>query len=242
MDRKTLAAAFPYTIPVLMGYLSIGIVFGWMMSAIGYGPLWSVAMSATIYAGSGQYLGVDLLKNATPLADVAFLTLVINFRHLVYGLSMLEKFKGMGWRKLYMIFSLTDETYALLAGVRPPEGVDEKGFYFTIALLDQVYWIAGSLVGAVAGSLITIDTEGIDFAMTALFIVIAVDQWRSAQRHFPALLGAGGTLLCLLWLGPDGGRFLIPALGILVAGLLLVRPVLDKPAPDRLSGKGGERA
>ncbi len=242
MDRKTLAAAFPYTIPVLMGYLSIGIVFGWMMSAIGYGPLWSVAMSATIYAGSGQYLGVDLLKNATPLADVAFLTLVINFRHLVYGLSMLEKFKGMGWRKLYMIFSLTDETYALLAGVRPPEGVDEKGFYFTIALLDQVYWIAGSLVGAVAGSLITIDTEGIDFAMTALFIVIAVDQWRSAQRHFPALLGAGGTLLCLLWLGPDGGRFLIPALGILVAGLLLARPVLDKPAPDRLSGKGGERA
>lgn len=242
MDRKTLAAAFPYTIPVLMGYLSIGIVFGWMMSAIGYGPLWSVAMSATIYAGSGQYLGVDLLKNATPLADVAFLTLVINFRHLVYGLSMLEKLKGMGWRKLYMIFSLTDETYALLAGVRPPEGVDEKGFYFTIALLDQVYWIAGSLVGAVAGSLITIDTEGIDFAMTALFIVIAVDQWRSAQRHFPALLGAGGTLLCLLWLGPDGGRFLIPALGILVAGLLLARPVLDKPAPDRLSGKGGERA
>ena len=242
MDRKTLAAAFPYTIPVLMGYLSIGIVFGWMMSAIGYGPLWSVAMSATIYAGSGQYLGVDLLKNATPLADVAFLSLVINFRHLVYGLSMLEKFKGMGWRKLYMIFSLTDETYALLAGVRPPEGVDEKGFYFTIALLDQVYWIAGSLVGAVAGSLITIDTEGIDFAMTALFIVIAVDQWRSAQRHFPALLGAGGTLLCLLWLGPDGGRFLIPALGILVAGLLLARPVLDKPAPDRLSGKGGERA
>lgn len=242
MDRKTLAAAFPYTIPVLMGYLSIGIVFGWMMSAIGYGPLWSVAMSATIYAGSGQYLGVDLLKNATPLADVAFLTLVINFRHLVYGLSMLEKFKGMGWRKLYMIFSLTDETYALLAGVCPPEGVDEKGFYFTIALLDQVYWIAGSLVGAVAGSLITIDTEGIDFAMTALFIVIAVDQWRSAQRHFPALLGAGGTLLCLLWLGPDGGRFLIPALGILVAGLLLARPVLDKPAPDRLSGKGGERA
>ena len=104
MDRKTLAAAFPYTVPVLMGYLSIGIVFGWMMSSIGYNPLWSVAMSATIYAGSGQYLGVDLLKNATPLADVAFLTLVINFRHLVYGLSMLEKFKGMGWRKLYMIF------------------------------------------------------------------------------------------------------------------------------------------
>lgn len=242
MSRKSLAAAFPYTMPVLMGYLSIGIVFGWMMSAIGYNPLWSVAMSVTIYAGSGQYLGVDLLKNSTPLADVAFLTLVINFRHLVYGLSMLEKFRGMGWRKLYMIFSLTDETYALLAGVHPPENVDEKDFYFTIALLDQVYWIAGSLAGAVAGSLITVNTEGIDFAMTALFIVIAVDQWRSAQRHFPALLGAGGTLLCLLWLGPDRGQFLIPALGILVAGLLLARPMLDKPVPDQLSGRGDERA
>lgn len=236
MNRKSLAAAFPCTVPVLMGYLSIGIVFGWMLSAIGYNPLWSVAMSATIYAGSGQYLGVDLLANATPLADVAFLTLVINFRHLVYGLSLLEKFKGMGWRKLYMIFSLTDETYALLAGLKAPEGMNEKDFYFTIAVLDHIYWILGSLIGAVAGSLITINTEGIDFAMTALFIVIAVEQWQSAQRHFPVFLGALGTLLCLLLIGPDGGRFLIPALGILVAGLLLARPMLEKaeeqPAPE----------
>jgi len=240
MNRATLKAALPVTVPVLMGYLSIGVVFGWMMSAIGYNPLWSVAMSMTIYAGSGQYLGVDLLANATPLADVAFLTLVINFRHLVYGLSMLEKFKGMGWRKLYMIFSLTDETYALLAGVRPPEGTDEKGFYFTIAVLDHLYWILGSLIGAVAGSIITINTEGIDFAMTALFIVIAVEQWQGASRHFPVFLGAAGTLLCLLILGPDGGRFLIPALGILVAGLLLARPALEgMPHAPAQEGGGG---
>lgn len=240
MNRKSLAAAFPYTVPVLMGYLSIGIVFGWMLSAVGYHPLWSVAMSLTIYAGSGQYLGVDLLANATPLADVAFLTLVINFRHLVYGLSMLEKFKGMGVRKLYMIFSLTDETYALLAGVQAPEGVNEKDFYFTIAVLDHLYWILGSLIGAVAGALITINTEGIDFAMTALFIVIAVEQWQSNQRHFPVFLGAIGTVVCLLWLGPDGGRFLIPALGILVAGLLLARPMLDKPEPAPETLEGGD--
>jgi len=239
MNRTTLKAALPVTVPVLMGYLSIGIVFGWMMSAIGYHPLWSVAMSMTIYAGSGQYLGVDLLANATPLADVAFLTLVINFRHLVYGLSMLEKFKGMGWRKLYMIFSLTDETYALLAGVRAPKGVNEKDFYFTIAVLDHLYWILGSLIGAVAGSLITINTEGIDFAMTALFIVIAVEQWQGAARHFPVFLGAGGTLLCLLAAGPDGGRFLIPALGILVAGLLLARPALER-TPQAPAQKGGD--
>ncbi len=227
MDQKTLAAAFPHTAPVLMGYLSIGVVFGWMMSAAGFVPLWSAAMSVTIYAGSGQYLGVDLLANASPLADAAFLTLVINFRHLVYGLSMLEKFQGMGWRKLYMIFSLTDETYALLAGVRAPEGVDEKRFYFTIAVLDHLYWIAGSLLGAVAGALITINTEGIDFAMTALFLVIAVEQWQSGAKRAPVYLGAAGTLACLLVFGPQGGRFLIPALVILVAGLLLLRPRLE---------------
>lgn len=240
MNRKTLAAAFPHTVPVLMGYLSIGIVFGWMMSAAGFPPLWSAVMSLTIYAGSGQYLGVDLLADAAPLADVAFLTLIINFRHLVYGLSMLEKFRGIkGPRKLYMIFALTDETYALLSGVQPPEGVEAKDFYFAISLLDHLYWIAGSVLGAVAGALITIDTEGIDFAMTALFIVIAVEQWESHDRHFPVFLGAGGTLLSLLFLGPEGGRFLIPALAILVGGLLLARPKLD--APDGAL-KGGEGA
>lgn len=242
MNRKALAAAFPRTVPVLMGYLSIGFVFGWMLSAIGYNPLWSAAMSLTIYAGSGQYLGVTLLDNATPLADVAFLTFVLNFRHLVYGLSMLEKFRGMGVRKLYMIFSLTDETYALLAGVQAPEGVNEKDFYFAIAALDHLYWILGSLIGAVAGSLISVNTEGIDFAMTALFIVIAIEQWQSSRRHLPVFLGAGGTLACLLLFGPEGGRFLIPALGILVAGLLLARPVLDRPDPSQDAPEGGDRA
>ncbi len=232
MNRKTLAAAFPHTVPVLMGYLSIGIVFGWMLSAAGFHPVWSLIMSSAIYAGSGQYLGVQLLAHASPLADAAFLTLVLNFRHLVYGLSMLEKFQGMGWRKLYMIFSLTDETYALLAGVEAPEGVNEKQFYFLIAILDHLYWIAGSIIGAVAGALITINTEGIDFAMTALFLVIAVEQWQSGKSHSPVFLGALGTLACLLVFGPENGRFLIPALVILVAGLLLMRPGLEGGRPS----------
>lgn len=237
MDRKTLTAAFPHTIPVLMGYLSIGVVFGWMMSAAGFAPVWSAVMSVSIYAGSGQYLGVELLSSAAPLADAAFLTLIINFRHLVYGLSMLEKFQGMGWRRAYMIFSLTDETYALLSGVQAPDGVDEKGFYLAIAVLDHLYWIAGSILGAAAGSLIAIDTEGIDFAMTALFLVIAVEQWRANTCHAPVLLGAAGTLACLLAFGPDNGRFLIPALAILVAGLLLMRPRLERL---ETSPEGGE--
>jgi len=228
VNRKALRAAFPHTVPVLMGYLAIGVVFGWMLSAIGYGPVLAGVMSVTVYAGSGQYLGVELLDEVAPLIQVAFLTLIINFRHLVYGLSMLEKFKGMGWRKIYMIFSLTDETYALLAGVEPPEGVDGKKFYFYISALDHLYWIAGSLIGALAGSLIKINTEGIDFAMTALFIVIAIGQWQANRRHFPVFLGAIGTLVCLLLFGSTNGQFLIPALVVLVAGLLLARPSLER--------------
>ena len=123
MDRKTLAAAFPLTVPVLMGYLAIGIAFGLMLQSAGWGVGWAALMSLTIYAGSGQYLGVSLLAAGAPLAQVAFLTLMVNFRHLVYGLSMLEKFRGMGWRKLYMIFSLTDETYALLSSAKAPEEI-----------------------------------------------------------------------------------------------------------------------
>ena len=242
MDKRALRAAFPHTIPVLMGYLAIGLVFGWMLSAIGYGPVWAGAMSLTVYAGSGQYLGVNLLEQANPLLQVALLTLIINFRHLVYGLSMLEKFKGMGWRKIYMIFALTDETYALLAGVQPPEDVDEKRFYFWISLLNHLYWIAGSLIGAIAGSLITINTEGIDFAMTALFIVIAIGQWKSSTQHFSAFLGAGGTLACLLLFGSENGHFLVPALAVLVAGLLLARPVLDRPEEALSDPKGGRES
>lgn len=226
MNRKTLAAAFPLTVPVLMGYLAIGMAFGLMLQSIGYGVGWALLMSVVIYAGSGQYLGVSLLAVGAPLTQVAFLTLMVNFRHLVYGLSMLEKFRGMGTRKLYMIFSLTDETYALLAGVEAPEGVDKRDFYFTIALLDHLYWIAGSILGAAAGALITINTEGIDFAMTALFLVIAVGQWRAAGSHIPALLGGAATLVSLLLVGAED--MLLPALAIIVIALTLLRPRLEE--------------
>lgn len=226
MDRKSLAAAFPVTVPVLMGYLAIGMAFGFMLQAIGYNFIWAFFMSLTVYAGSGQYLGVSLLSSAAALSTVAVMTLLINFRHLVYGLSMLEKFRGMGLRKFYMIFSLTDETYALLSSVQPPVGVDPRNFYFSIALLDQSYWILGSVIGAVAGALLPIDTTGIDFAMTALFVVIAVDQWSAYKRHLPALLGAGVTLLSLFLVGAE--NMLLPALGVIVLVLLLLRQRLDE--------------
>ena len=230
MDRKALAAAFPVTLPVLMGYLAIGIAFGLMLQEIGYNFIWAFFMSLTIYAGSGQYLGVTLLATAASLGTVALMTLLINFRHLVYGLSMLEKFRGMGWRKLYMIFSLTDETYALLSSAQAPIGVDPRRFYFAIALLDQSYWILGSVIGGVAGALIPFSTEGVDFAMTALFVVIAVDQWKAYKKHLPALIGGAVTVVFLIILGSLFGQdqMLLISLGVIVLLLLILRDRLEE--------------
>ena len=225
MDRKTLAAAFRVTLPVLMGYLAIGAAFGLMLQAIGYGAVWAFFMSLIIYAGTGQYVGVDLLHSAAGLAQVALLTLLINFRHVVYGVSMLEKFRGMGILKLYMIFSLTDETYALLSSTDLPDGLVPKKFYFYVAALDQSYWIAGSVIGSIAGSLIKFNTNGIEFAMTAIFIVIATEQWKRSKDHRPVLIGAGVTLVSLLVAGRE--NMLLPALFIIVALLLLLRKKLE---------------
>ena len=226
MNRKTLAAAFPVTVPVLMGDLATGRAYGLRLQAIGYGVLWALLMSVVIYAGSGQYLGVSLLAAGASLPQVAFLTLMVNFRHLVYGLSMLEKFRGMGLRKFYMIFSLTDETYALLSSARAPEGVEEHDFFVAVALLDQSYWVLGSAVGSLLGSALGFDTTGVDFAMTALFLVIAVGQWRAAGSHIPALLGGAATLASLLVVGAED--MLLPALAIIVIALTLLRPRLDE--------------
>ena len=225
MNRKALTAAFPATVPVLMGYLAIGMAFGLMLETAGYGVGWALLMSMTIYAGSGQYLGVSLLATGASLSQVAFLTLMINFRHLVYGLSMLEKFRGMGARKFYMIFSLTDETSALLSSARAPAGVEEHASYFAGAMLDHSYWMLGSVMGSVLGAALGLDTTGVDFAMTALFLVIAVGQWKKAGSHLPALLGGAATLLSLMLVGAE--EMLLPALGLIVLALTALRPKLD---------------
>lgn len=224
MNRKTIAAAFKPTIPVLMGYLAIGVAFGLMLQSAGYGVFWACLMSVSIFAGSGQYLGVSLLATGAPLTQVAFLTLIINFRHLVYGLSMLEKFRGMGKRKLYMIFALTDETYALLSSARVPAGIDTHDFYFCVAILNHSYWVLGSALGSLAGSMLGFDTTGVDFAMTALFLVIAVGQWKAAGSHLPALLGGLITLGSLLIFGAQD--MLLPSLGAMIFSLTLLRTKL----------------
>ena len=204
-----------------MGYLFLGIAFGVLLSEKGFSLPWALFMSAVIYAGSMQFAAIGLLTAAFAPLSAFFLTLMVNARHLFYGLSMLEPFRKMGRLKPYMVFSLTDETYSLLCGIRPPENVDQKWFTFFIALLDQSYWIIGSCIGAVAGSLIPFDSTGIDFAMTALFLVIFVEQWENAESKLPALLGIGITVTCLLVFGPD--RFLIFSMAGILAALLLFK-------------------
>jgi len=218
--KKALKYAFVETIPVLCGYLFIGFAFGVMLRDAGYFPPWAFAASLTIYAGSGQYLLVSLLASGATLITTAAMTLLLNCRHIFYGLSFLETFNEMGLKKWYMVFSLTDETYSLLCSLKVPDGVDPNAMRFLVAILDQSYWIAGSVIGAIIGGVLPFDSTGIDFAMTALFIVIFIEQWLSSKNHIPSLMGlcAAGVSLCLL--GPD--KFILPAMlaicVLLVAG------------------------
>ena len=187
--KRILRQVFPQTIPVMAGYISLGIAFGLLLQSIGYGPIWALLMSLFIYAGSAQFLAVELLAAGATLPQVALLTFLLNFRHLFYGLSMISKYRGTGIRKLYLIFGLTDETYALLTGYKTPEGLSDKDYYLAVTLMNQVYWVIGCVAGSVAGSVIPFDTTGIDFAMTALFAVLVVEQLKTHKKHIPAISG-----------------------------------------------------
>lgn len=222
---KSLKAAFPYTIPVMLGYLSIGIAFGILFENKGYNFMWAALMSTMVYAGSMQYVAVNFFTGGIGLLNIAFITLMVNVRHVFYGLSMIDKFKDMGPLKPYMIFSLTDETYSLLCLTDIPEGVDKNYFLFFIALLNQSYWVIGSLIGSVAGSMITFNSKGIDFAMTALFTVIFVEQWLFVTTHIPALTGLLVTALCLVIFG--GNNFPLPSMVLILIILTAFRKNID---------------
>lgn len=224
--RQTARFAFRQSLGVLFGYVFLGTAFGILLRQAGFGALWSLAFSGLVYAGSLQFVLAGFLAAPTALPTVALMSLFINARHLFYGLSFIERFRSMGQKRPYMIFSLTDETYSVLCGMdEVPAGVDKNGAMFLVALLDQLYWVAGSLLGTFAGGL-PLDFTGIDFSMTALFLVIFLEQWRGAKSHLPALLGLGCGAVFLLALGPD--NFLLPALCTTVAVLLLARPVLNR--------------
>lgn len=231
---RELRYAFRQTVPVLCGYLFLGLAFGLLLQQAGYGWPWAVLTSVIVYAGSMQFVLVGLLGGGfASLLSVALTTLSVNSRHLFYGLSFLETFRKMGRAKPYMIFSLTDETYSLLCSLQPPKELDADRVRLYIAMLDHAYWVAGSAAGAILGSVLPFDLTGIDFAMTALFVVIFVDQWRGAKSRLPAVAGLGFGLLWLVVLGPD--RFLLPALVCTVLVLLLCRGTLQ-PQTEEVDG------
>lgn len=224
--KQAFKKAFPYTIPVLTGYLFIGIAFGVMYAEKGYSFLWAILMSVMVYAGSGQYLAVNFFVPGISFVQVIFLTFMVNVRHIFYGISLLERFNKIGKSRWYMIFALTDETYSLLCTTKVPEGVDESKFLFAISVLDHAYWVLGSAIGAIAGALLPISSEGIDFAMTALFVVIFIEQWMDKKNRIPEIIGVVIAVIGLLIFGAN--NFVLPTMLAIVALLFVGRKKLDK--------------
>ena len=220
--RKVFKPALAATLPVMAGYLILGFGFGIIIKANGYSTALAAAMSIFIYAGSMQYVAIGLMTGGASLITTALTTLMVNIRHLFYGVSMLEKYQNTGKAKPYLIFALTDETYSLVFGELPglaPE--DRTSYELLVSLLNHLYWIVGSIAGAVAGSLIRFNSQGIDFALTALFLTVFTDQWLTAKKHGPALIGLGASVASLLIFGKD--NFLIPAMLIIALTLCLYK-------------------
>ena len=214
--RFTFRKAFVATLPVMAGYMVLGIAFGILLREKGFGLPWAFAMSFFIFAGSLQFVAVNLLATGAALISTALMTLLVNARHLLYGISMLDRYRGIGKAKPYLIFALTDETYALVCN-GAPEGTDEKAYYLLVTAMDHCWWVTGSVLGSLIGSVLTINTKGIDFAMTAFFVTIFTEQLITIPDRIPAAIGVGASVLCLVIFGPSG--FLIPAM-VLISALL----------------------
>lgn len=218
--------AFRQSLPVMAGYLVLGMGFGVFLETKGYGVFWALAMSLFIYAGSMQYVAIDLLTGGASLISAALMTLMVNARHLFYGISMIERYRDTGAAKPYLIFSLTDETYSLVCSGNVPRGVDQKKYYLLVSFFNQCYWVAGSVAGSLVGSLLTFNTEGIEFAMTALFLVVFTEQWKSTKNHISAVTGVAASVVCLVVFRPD--RFVIPAMAAITVLLTLMRGCFEK--------------
>ena len=227
---RALRAAFPYTIPIFAGFWFLGMTYGIYMNVSGFSFVYPILMSLTIFAGSVEFVTVNLLLGSFNPLQALLLTLMINARHLFYGLSMLDRFRGLGWKKLYLIYGMCDESFSINYTAQIPEGVDRGWFYFFVTLLNHFYWFSGSTLGGIFGGLIQFDTEGLDFVMTAMFVVIFLEQWLKDQNHTSALAGIGASVACLLLFGADD--FMIPAMLAILGVLTLLRGPLER---------GGER-
>ncbi len=212
---KALGVAFPHTLPVLAGFLVLGMAYGMLMLKNGYGPQWSVLMSAVAFCGSMQFVAITLLTTVFHPLEALLLSLLVNARHLFYGLSMLQKYKGFGRIKAFLIYTLCDETFSIVSCVSPPEDIEPRYFYFSISFLHYCYWIIGTLIGGVLGSLITFNTQGLDFALTALFVVLFIEQMKKSENRIFGLIGVVVALASRFIFGAD--NMVLPALaGVLV--------------------------
>jgi len=220
-NRKVLKAALSATLPVFAGFTFVGIAYGMLMDSKGYGLGWTVMMSAMAFAGSAQYLAITFLTSAFNPLYALLMTLMVNARHLFYGVSLLEKYRDVGRMKPYLIFALCDETFSVILSNEPPEGVNRNLFYLLVTLLGHVYWVLGSALGALLGPMIPFSTRGLDFVLTALFVVIFVGQWKAQRDHGPAAVGVLCSAACLAIFGPR--NFIIPSMVAILAALMAMR-------------------
>lgn len=223
---KSFKAAFPLTIPIMAGFLFLGTTYGILMNTKGFGLLFTLGMSLFVFAGSMQFVAVNLLLCAFNPLEALLMTLMINARHLFYGISMLDKYAGTGLKKFYLIFGMCDESFSINYVSDIPEDADKKWFMFFVTLLNHLYWVAGTLIGCLFGSFITFNTQGIDFAMTAMFAVIFTEQLLNKKNKFPAIAGISVSVLCLIVFGPD--KFIIPAMLSILTILSLYKSTHEK--------------
>lgn len=221
---RTLAAAFPHTAPVLTGYLVLGMAYGVLMQAKGYGAIWAFLMSAVAFCGSMQFVAITLLTGAFDPVGAFLMSLMVNARHLFYGVSMLGKYQGMGWAKVPLVYTLSDETFSIVSSVEPPEGMRARDFYLAVSVLDYIYWVGGSVLGALAGKFIRFDTTGLDFALTGLFVVLFIEQVKNPENRRSGVIGMACTVAALAVFGAD--KLVIPAMILVLVVLLLGRKKL----------------
>ncbi len=223
--KKAFRCAFPYTIPIFAGFWFLGIAYGIYMNVSGFSFVYPLIMSAVIFGGSLEFVTVSMLLSPFAPLQVFLMALMIQARHLFYGITMLDKFKGLGWKKYYLIFGMCDETFSINCAAEIPEGVDRGWFYFWVTLLNRLYWISGATIGGLLGNLIHFDTKGLDFVMTAMFVVIFLEQWFKEKRHTSEWIGLGASVGCLIVFGPD--NFMIPTMICILILLTAFRKSMD---------------
>lgn len=224
MKRKAFKAAFPYTIPIFAGFWFLGLAYGIYMNVSGFSFLYPMFMSLIIFGGSLEFIAVSMLLAPFAPIQTLVMTLIIQARHLFYGLSMLDKFKGTGWKKFYLIFGMCDETFSINYTAQIPDDVDKGWFMFFVTLLNHFYWVSGATIGGLVGSLLSFNTKGIDFVMTAMFVVIFMEQWMKEKKHYTALIGLISTILCRIVFGAN--QFMIPTMiCILICLIGLKKPI-----------------